>query len=68
MTYRALYVGHGDCSCKRPDVNLYHIPNTPFAHSLICRLCLEKNGFEVPIRRTAEHIETLPDGSTAWKK
>lgn len=63
---RPTYVGYGSCDCGRIDVYLYHVPNTPFARALLCKLCLEKNGFEVPKPRTAEDLTTV-DGKLEWK-
>lgn len=64
---RPIYVGCGTCNCQRVDVHLYHVPNTSFARSLLCKLCLEKNGFSVPRSRTAADI-VMVDGKPEWKK
>ena len=66
MSERPVYVGVGECACKRIDEQLYHVPNTSLAHRPVCSLCLMDHGFKVPEPRTSEDI-TMVDGTPVWK-
>lgn len=66
MVDRPVYVGYGTCDCTRTDVHLYHVPNTPFAKALLCKMCLEKHGFQIPKSRTADDLAVV-DGKLEWK-
>jgi hypothetical protein len=66
MTERPVYVGVGECDCKRIDTKLYHVPGTEFARRPVCAVCLVDHGFEVPTPRTADDLEEI-DGRPTWK-
>ena len=66
MFERPVYVGVGECDCKRVDVQLYHVPGTDLAHRPVCEVCLAARGYEVPVPRTADDLEEI-DGRPTWK-
>lgn len=66
MHERPVYVGVGECDCKRVDVRLFHVPGTNLAHRPLCVVCLAARGFTVPVPRTAEDIEEI-DGRPSWR-
>jgi len=66
MMERPVYVGVGECDCKRIDERLYHVPNTPLAHRPLCSDCLRKQRFEEPIARTADDLDEI-NGRPAWR-
>lgn len=51
---RPIYVGVGECDCKRIDVRLYRVPGEALMIRPICGQCLKARGYEVPKPRTAE--------------
>jgi hypothetical protein len=64
---RPVYIGVGTCNCKRTEVRLFQVPGDKPYPSLMCGKCLEANGLEVPIPRTAEDIEVV-NGVMQWKQ
>lgn len=66
MFERPVYVGIGECDCKRVDEQLYHVPGTAIAHHPVCSFCLKDRGYEVPEPRTADDI-AMVDGRPSWK-
>jgi hypothetical protein len=66
MTSRPLYVGVGECRCKRIDVRLYFVPSTGGPPDAICASCLLERGYSEPEPRTAEDVLSV-DGKLAWK-
>jgi hypothetical protein len=66
MTERPVYIGVGECVCKRIDVQLYRVPGTLMYSPPVCSKCLKERGFEAPKPRTADDIEMI-DGQTSWK-
>lgn len=57
MTQRPVYASMGDCSCRRPDVRLWRLPDAgPMTHP-VCARCITAAGFEVPTDfKTAERV------------
>jgi hypothetical protein len=66
MFERPVYVGVGECDCKRVDAKLYHVLGTDLAHRPVCEMCLAVRGYEVPVPRTADDLEEI-DGRPTWK-
>jgi hypothetical protein len=66
MVERPVYVGIGECDCKRIDAQLYQVPRTLLAHRPVCAVCLVAQGFDVPAPRTADDIQEI-DGRPSWK-
>jgi hypothetical protein len=66
MLERPVYVGIGECDCKRIDAKLYHVPGTELARRPVCAVCLIDRGFEVPAPRTADDLDEI-DGRPTWK-
>jgi hypothetical protein len=63
---RPVYVGIGECDCKRVDVLLYHVPGTALALRPVCAFCLTDKGYTIPEPRTADDLEEI-DGRPTWK-
>lgn len=66
MINRPIYVGVGECRCKRIDVRLYFVPRTIAMSGAICAVCLLERGYTEPEARTADDIVSV-DGKLAWK-
>lgn len=64
---RPTYVGYGTCDCGRLEVLLYCVPYTPLHRSLLCTQCLERKGYSVPERRTADDLDEV-NGKLVWKR
>lgn len=64
---RPLYVGVGQCSCRRMDVRLYLVPGVKYTRQMMCDRCLLSQGYEVPKPRTASDIVEDVDGALRWK-
>ena len=66
MALRPVYVGVGECTCKRLDERLYQIPNTALVTAPVCQACLTERGFVVPEPRTASDVVSV-DGKLLWR-
>lgn len=67
MSERPVYVGVGECDCKRIDELLYHVPGTSLERRPVCCHCLVDRGFQIPESRTADDL-TVVDGRPQWKR
>lgn len=63
---RPIYVGVGECRCKRIDVRLYYVPGAVPMPAAICAACLLERGIAEPEARTAEDMTSV-DGKLEWK-
>lgn len=61
MTPRPIYVGVGECTCKRLDVRLYFVPAAVPMAGALCAVCLAERGYAEPLPRTAADIVSVDD-------
>ncbi len=64
---RPIYVGTGECACKRVDERLYFVPGAIPIERAVCGTCLHERGFREPEPRTSEDLEIV-EGTPRWKE